>query len=157
MKPLSNIVIGAMLMLGVLGFADAAYLSANHFFGTPLVCTIFHGCDTVTTSVYSKIGPIPVALLGLVYYLTIILLLVAYVDTRNKLLPRIIALLTPLGLLASLWFVFVQLFLVKAICLYCMISATTSTTLFIFGMVVLCKEGRARKKSIQAPERDPNS
>ena len=58
------------------------------------------------------------------------------VTNEDKLL-NLTARLTIIGLLASLWFIYLQLFVIKAICLYCMFSAFTSITLFIFGLFVL--------------------
>ena len=74
---------------------------------------------------------VPVALLGAVYYLTVLFGAVSYLDTgRKKILERF-AWLTVLGVLASVYFVFLQVAVIKAICLYCIISAATSTAIFV--------------------------
>jgi uncharacterized membrane protein len=44
-----------------------------------------------------------------------------------------------IGFVFSMWFVFVQAFLLHAFCQYCMLSATTSTTIFIISMYVFIK------------------
>ena len=119
----------AFLVLGLIGFADAMYLTLSHYLGKPVVCAIFEGCDAVTTSAYSMIGPVPVALLGVFYYTAIIVLTFVCV--------RYAALLTPVGFLASVWFTYLQLFVINALCLYCLLSAAVSTTLFLLGMRVL--------------------
>lgn len=153
MKPnlkISNFFISAILLVSFLGFADASYLSIKYFVGTPLPCSVLKGCEEVTTSHYSKIIGIPVALLGSFYYLTIFALVFSYlikslsfdksdkVDSEmSKKTLMIFARLTVVGLAASLWFVYLQLFVIKAICLYCMFSASTSVTLFVFGIFVL--------------------
>jgi len=136
------------LPISFLGFIDASYLTIKHFTGTPIPCSVLRGCEEVTNSQYSIIGGIPVALLGAVYYLTIFILIFFLLSGRlfslnsqngvneNKLL-KFIAYLTIIGLLASLWFIYLQIFVIQAICLYCMFSAFTSLTLFIFGIIVL--------------------
>lgn len=140
------------LPVSFLGFIDASYLTIKHFVGTPLPCSVLRGCEEVTGSQYSIIGGIPVALLGAIYYLAIFVLIFSLLNKRlfslnaqngagvngseNKLL-KIAAYLTVIGLLASLWFIYLQIFVIKAICLYCMFSAFTSITLFIFGIIVL--------------------
>ncbi|HSR89131.1 MAG TPA: vitamin K epoxide reductase family protein [Candidatus Udaeobacter sp.] len=126
------------------GFIDATYLAAKHFLGTPIPCSILKGCEQVTTSQYSSLFGIPVALLGSIYYLTILVLAAIYFDSRKPAVLKLLACLTPFGFLASLWFVYLQIFIIKAICLYCMTSAATSTLLFIIGMTYLIKN---RKKS----------
>src|SRR3989338_8628205 len=129
----------AFLIVSAFGFADATYLTTKHFLGAPVACSILKGCEQVTTSPYSLIFSIPVALLGSVYYLTILILSVIYLDSRKPSVLKLLAHLTPFGFLASLYFVYLQIFVIKAICLYCMVSADTSTVLFILGMTYLIK------------------
>ena len=146
-----NFLYFTFLPVSFLGFLDASYLSVKHFVGTPPPCSALRGCEEVTTSQYSVIGGIPVALLGAIYYLTIFILILAVLRrnmfsssgaenvalaNEDKLL-NLTARLTVIGLLASLWFIYLQLFVIKAICLYCMFSAFTSITLFVFGIIVL--------------------
>lgn len=119
------------------GFLDAIYLAIKHYLGTPINCSIFGGCEQVTTSQYATLWGIPVALLGAIYYLIIFILVVAYLDTKKERVLYFTARLTPVGFLASLWFIYLQLFVIKAICLYCVVSAITSTILFILGIILL--------------------
>jgi uncharacterized membrane protein len=119
------------------GFLDASYLTVKHYLGGPVVCVILQGCDVVTTSKYSVVGPAPVALFGAIYYFFIFFLAALYIETKRELFLAAAAALTPVGFLASLWFVYLQFFIIKAICLYCMISAGSSTLLFALGLFVL--------------------
>lgn len=128
-----------MLGVSILGFLDAAYLSLEHFLGRVPPCSIVEGCEQVTTSVYSIIAGVPVALLGAVFYLTVLVLSIVYLDTKRNGPLTFAARLTIIGFVASLAFVYIQLFVIHAICIYCMFSALTSTTLFILGMMVLRK------------------
>src|SRR3989338_7361822 len=146
-----NFLYFTFLPVSFLGFLDASYLTVKHFVGTPLPCSVLHGCEEVTTSQYSVIGGIPVALLGAVYYLAIFILILSVLrrnmfsssgvenvaDANEDKLLNLTVRLTVIGLLASLWFIYLQLFVIKAICLYCMFSAFTSITLFVFGLFVL--------------------
>lgn len=126
-------------VLGAAGFVDSTYLTVTHFLGATVPCSIVHGCEKVLSSQYSSIFGIPVALLGAFYYLTILVLAVIYFDSRKTSVLKLLACLTPFGFLASLIFVYLQIFVIGAICLYCMVSATTSTILFISGMHYLKK------------------
>lgn len=127
----------SFIILSLLGFADSAYLTAKHYLRTPLPCFITVRCDVVTNSVYATVGPIPVALLGALYYLTIFILAAYALWLGSQKTIRLAAFLTPLGLLASLYFVYIQLFVLHAICIYCVVSAISSTLLFILGMLFL--------------------
>lgn len=146
----NNFVNFTFLPVSFLGFLDASYLTIKNFMGTPLPCSILRGCEEVTGSQYSMIGRVPVALLGAIYYVSILVLIILYLRKKNNSLVnsdknisvddgllRLIAYLTIVGMLASLWFVFLQIFVIKAICLYCMFSALTSSILFAFGIYVL--------------------
>lgn len=134
--------VALFLALSAIGFLDASYLTVKHYLGTPINCSLLNGCDKVTTSAYSVIAGLPVALLGVLYYVAVFMLVMLYVDTGRKKLMYGAALLTPLGLLASLWFVYVQVFVIHALCLYCLISAFISTLLFGFGMFIVYTKGR---------------
>lgn len=143
----------AFLLISFIGFLDALYLTIRHYSQTPLPCSIhsapltnllgpkltewLSGCGQVTTSQYATFGGLPVALLGSVYYLTIFLLATAYIDTGREGLLTFTAWLTTLGLIASIWFISLQLFVLKALCPYCLLSALTSILLFVLGLFVL--------------------
>jgi uncharacterized membrane protein len=125
------------LVVSFLGFLDSTYLTVEHYRGVIPPCTIIKGCDVVTTSSYSVVAGIPVALAGSLFYLTIFFLSVWYLDSKKERALKLAAYLTFFGLLGSAWFVYVQLGILKAICIYCMGSAISSTTLFISGLFVL--------------------
>ena len=125
------------LILSFIGFLDATYLTVKHYLGEPLNCSLLEGCEQVTTSQYATIFNVPVALGGALYYLFIFVFSIVYFDTKNNRLLSLIPPITIIGLLASGWFIYLQLFVIKAICLYCVLSAASSTTLFILGMFIL--------------------
>jgi len=122
----------------LLGFVDATYLSAQHFLGAIPPCAIVSGCETVLTSPYATpfLG-IPLALLGAIYYLIVFLLIIFYRETESELFLKIIFFLTTLGFLTTVFLIYLQVFIIKAMCLYCIFSAITSTTLFISSIVLL--------------------
>lgn len=127
-------------VLGALGLADASYLAANHYLGTPLVCSILTGCEKVTASPYALVFGVPVALLGMIYYVFIFLGTFLYLDKEKNWIFRFLSWLTLTGFLASLWFTYLQLFVIKSLCLYCLISAAISAILFVTGVIFLFRE-----------------
>lgn len=134
-----------MLILGFLltsfvGFLDSTYLTARHYFGIPLNCPLLEDCEKVTTSQYATLGNVPVALLGTIYYLLIFLSVVLYLDTKRGGFLQFASYSTVIGFLASLWFLYLQFFVIKAICFYCLVSVATSTLLFLLGLVFLTKK-----------------
>lgn len=114
----------------LLGFADSAYLTAQHLRGIVPPCVLNDNCERVLTSRYATVGPLPVSALGLLYYGTLLVLLIAYLDTSDRRMLHWACWLMCAGMLGSLYFLVLQLFVIKAICPYCMVSVLSSFTLF---------------------------
>lgn len=132
----------AFLILAFVGFLDATFLTVEHITGTPVPCTIIHGCEKVLTSKYASIAGIPTALFGSIYYFAVFLFALVSITRQEKKYLVVASKLTPIGLIASLVFVFLQIFVIKAICLYCMVSAVVSSTLFVLGLIVIRQNER---------------
>src|SRR3989344_1146827 len=137
-----NWLIFTFLVVSFLGFLDATYLTAQHYTGAIPPCVLTTGCETVLTSEHSVIFGIPTALLGSVYYILLFLLAILSLDVKREII-RLAAFLTPIGFLASSWFVYLQLFVIKEICSYCIVSATISTILIILRLFILIKSSRS--------------
>lgn len=123
-----------ILGLSVLGFADAAFLTARHFLGGAIPCVLFTGCETVTTSAYATWGPVPVALVGAFFYLSVLILSVLFFDLKRPIFLRLILWLSGVAFLASLYFVYLQAFVLKTFCSYCLLSAICSTLIFLLSL-----------------------
>lgn len=111
------------LILSVLGLADATYLTIAHYSTTvSLVCpeTKFVNCAKVTTSSYSMIHGVPVAVFGLVFFAVMILLQLPVAwESANQRLRSFRVLFAIVGMLSVFYLVYVELFKLNAICLYC--------------------------------------
>lgn len=136
--PINKRLIGLWIAIAAIGFADAVYLAVSHYRGD-IACSVLKGCDTVLTSSYATVGPVPVAVLGVVYYLMMLLGMVLVLDRKNIQIARGLAWFSITGLVASIWFLYVQLQIISALCQYCLLSALTSTLLFVLGMVLVQK------------------
>jgi uncharacterized membrane protein len=128
-----------LLVIALLGFADASYLTIEHFRGVIPPCTIVSGCEVVLTSAYSFILGIPVSLLGAIYYLIILVGVFSFIESKKTGLLKLALLLTVFGMVFSLWFLYVQIFILGSYCLYCLVSALTSTILFVTACVIAKK------------------
>ncbi len=127
-----------LLIVALIGFADATYLTVEHYLNKIPPCSI-GGCETVLTSPYSQVFGIPVSLFGSIYYFVIVLTLFMYFDTKKEIFLRFPMTLSFLGMLFSLWFMIIMAFVIQAICPYCIVSAVTSTTIFIVSLYILVK------------------
>ncbi len=119
------------------GFIDALYLTVHHYIDIPLPCTILNGCDVVTTSAYSMIGPIPIASLGTLYYIAVFFGFLLYRETANVLFVRLTAALIAGAFSFSAWLVYLQGFVLHSWCQYCVVSALFTTILFILISLLL--------------------
>ena len=131
-------------LVALVGLVDASYLTAEHLSGNSVRCMIVSGCDEVLQSSYSTIaGGVPVAAVGaLAYFAAFSLATLAaygYEGARRLLVP-----LVAVMFLATVWFVYLQAFVIRAYCVYCLLSAavTTTLTLLVLGRRFLA--GRKR-------------
>jgi len=130
-----------------LGFADAAYLTADHYLAVPLPCSLTQGCDVVLNSQYATVGPVPVALLGALYYLAAFFLAIYIFSSESPKVSaaRAIQGLSGLGLLASVYLVYLQFEIIRALCMYCLISATMTLLLFLSSSWLASRMSRQAK------------
>ena len=115
-------------LVALVGLADAVYLTVGHLTGMDMRCTITTGCNEVLGSSYASIAGIPVAGLGaLAYFSAFSLATLAAFDYRWA--RAALAALVALMFLATLWFLYLQAFVIKHFCQYCLLSAATTITL----------------------------
>lgn len=105
-------------LVAVAGIAVAGYLTWAHFADSQVICVAGGGCETVQESDYAAIAGVPVALLGLVSY-AIILGLVAWDAPLARLGAAVLALV---GVLFGAFLLVVQLFVIDAICVWCVVN-----------------------------------
>lgn len=130
----------AILVIAFIGFLDATYLTVKHYQEVIPPCTLTEGCEAVLTSKYNNFFGIPVALFGSLYYLAIFFGTFAYLNnTSNTKLLTLTARATWLGFVTSLYFAYLQIFIIKSLCIYCLFSALTSILIFILGQMILQK------------------
>jgi uncharacterized membrane protein len=120
---LPNWAVPASLGLSVLGLGLSIYLTVEHFTqNTTLACPAGStvNCQQVTTSAQSKLFGIPVAVLGLVFFVAMVGLCLPQVwRMRDPRLWRARLIVAGVGLLFVVWLIFAELFIIKAICLWC--------------------------------------
>ncbi len=131
-----SVILWVIVALSLIGFTDSAFLLSKRLSGAPIPCFITSGCDEVSQSPHSVLFGVPLATWGVIFYLGIGFLALLYLDTKNILVAKLITVATTLGFLSSLYFMYVQKFLIGAFCIYCILSAIISTALFALGIAV---------------------
>jgi len=119
---------------------DSIYLLAKHYSENEAVCSLTGKCSAVLASQYAAVWGVPISVPGILYYTLIFALSLLLLRTRNVLFLKGIVWISGVGFLASLGLVSIQLFVLEAICEYCMLSAVTTTLIFGFSIAFLRKE-----------------
>ena len=120
------------------GVVISAYLTWIHLSGGVPVCVGGSGgCEAVQTSRYSEILGIPVAALGLVAYAG--LLLSAASKGENGILFGFFVALV--GTLFSAYLTYLELFVLRAICQWCVASAVLVVAYLVLGALRLRDDG----------------
>lgn len=123
-----------LLVLSFLGLADAWYLTASAINHTALSCdlgAVLDGCNIVAKSDYSFFMGVPLALYGVLFYAAVFVLSAAVLVLPARLFYQALVVLGAVGSLASLVFLYIQFFLIKAICIYCIASAVITFMVFL--------------------------
>jgi uncharacterized membrane protein len=109
------------LFFAVAGLLISIYLTVEHYTtATLLACpqSVTINCQKVTTSRWSHVGPLPVALLGLLYFLAMTALCTP-IAWRRPILDRLRVTAAGIGVVTVIYLVWIELFRVNAICLWC--------------------------------------
>ncbi len=127
-------------IIAAVGFVDASYLTLQHYIGFPAVCLSANGCEVALTSEYATTFGLPTAFLGMLYYLAMFLFALLAMRSGRRSHRWCILFGSVVGLLASAWFVYLQFWVIGAVCLWCMFSAGTSLALFLLSLVFVADE-----------------
>ncbi len=125
------------LLLSLFGFGVSIYLTITHFSPHALVCVSnsTFNCEKVTTSPQSEVFGIPVAILGLFFFVPMIALCspMAWRSTDRRIhLARLALSIVGVGMI--LYLIIAELFIIKAICLWC--SSVHIVTFILFVIIV---------------------
>ena len=123
----------AVAIVAVVGLADATYLTVQALTGETLSCGGSPDCSRVLGSSYSKLGGIPVAMLGALAYFTVFSF-ATFAAFGYARVSKFLVLIASAMFLMTLWFLYVQAFLLHAYCRYCLFSA--AITFLIAGLLI---------------------
>jgi uncharacterized membrane protein len=135
-------------LLGVLSLAGigvAGYLTFVHWFDKPIACPGFGTCAAVAQSDYAWIGGVPVAFLGLLGYIALTAVCAFWLRAGNRFdIWPLLAIwgISVAGVAYSAYLTYVELFVIDAVCVWCVTSATIMTVIFLAATGGLLTLGR---------------
>lgn len=127
--------------LALLGIAVSIYMTIYKLTDNNSMCLGSGDCSTVNASKYSEFYGIPVGLIGVAGYVGVFLML--YFEKKYKItrdngnLPFFAASL--LGFAFTLYLVFIEIWVLDAICPFCLVSQITMTILFFIAVYKVIK------------------
>lgn len=132
-----------VLLLCTLGLGVAGYLTYIEVTQTSAVCGPVGDCNTVQQSEYARLfGILPVGLLGMVGYvfITAAFLVKKYGGEKwKKLASNSLFGMVLFGVLFSIYLTYLEIFVIQAVCLWCLSSAVISTLLLLLGTTAMPK------------------
>lgn len=129
----SSILYWSLAIVALLGLADATFLTVGHLTGDDAVCGSALGCSTVLGSAYATMRGIPTAAFGAVAYFTVFSLAVLAVFGYAR-MRGFLVIVVSLMFLASLYFLYLQAFVLHAYCPFCLFSA--ALTFLLAGLLL---------------------
>jgi len=124
----------ALVALGVSGYLSVQSLTGGAVAG----CGGEGGCAAVLASPWSKVGPVPVSLLGLATYLAVLIGLgLGWGGAKSRVGDFLLLAAAPAMLIAAVWFTYIQIAKVGEICPYCMVDHGIGVVLAVVLPVIV--------------------
>ena len=130
----------AVSVISVLGILVATYLTLYKLGYIGNISCSIGSCETVNLSRYARFLGLPVAAWGLGFYVSLLIASIAsiqprFADTRGA--SVMLVALTGWGVLFSSYLTYLELFVIKAICQWCVVSAILVTIAFVISVLDL--------------------
>lgn len=126
----------ALMIFAFIGFAVSAYIFYSKKYDKPLYCFSKADCDAVVRSKYGKTFGVENTIPGMLYYA--IIFAYGFFLNRNVFIALpvyyFIVGISVASVLFSLYLAYVQKFILKKWCMYCIIS--TIASIMILGVLV---------------------
>jgi uncharacterized membrane protein len=133
------------IIVSLLGLLDAGYLSYSKLKSIDLVCTKAIGdCNSVNASQWSTLAGIPIAYLGMASFAALLFLTlfgkkIKFITPTTDYLYFFITLI---GFLFSAYLTYIEAFILKTFCQWCVVSALMMTILFSISVIKLARRQR---------------
>jgi len=133
----------SMLALSIVEMAIGLYMTIYKLTSNDSLCLGSGDCSTVNASPYSQVFGIPVATIGLVGALLIFIILM--LETRGSKFFKQNATLIIFGLCVTgfafnIYLVYLEFYIIKALCPFCIASQITMTILFVLSLIRLVRQ-----------------
>ena len=136
----------ALTLLAVVGILIALYLTLYKMGVIGVLSCSIGSCETVNTSKWSMLFGIPIAEWGLAAYVALFGLAIvgsAAAREQSVTIARLLVALSGWSVLFSAWLTWLELFVIHAICIWCVTSALLWVVIFAVSVADLRAVSRA--------------
>jgi uncharacterized membrane protein len=123
--------------VSLIGLADSIYLTVEHLSGRSVRCTIVTGCSEVLSSPYASVRGVPLALVGASAYF-MVFSLATLAAFGYKVAGQLLAIVVAIMFVTTLWLLYLQGFVIRAFCQFCLLSALV--TLILTALVIVIRQ-----------------
>lgn len=124
-----------LIILSLIGFAVSAYMYYSKKYDKPLFCPRSGNCDDVIKSKYGKTFGIENTIPGMGYYVVILIYATGLLSNRNIFKEAIVYYsivgISLVSVMFSLYLAYIQKFVLRKWCYYCIISTIASLLIFV--------------------------
>ncbi len=132
-----HLLIGSISCLSCFGLVLSSYLAYTAINHIAVPCSLTKGCATVEASSHSHILGVPVAGLGVLFYLALLVLTIWLVVNPRVIINRIILILAGGGFLFSIYLSSLEEFVIHAWCAWCISSAILTVIIFVLSLLAV--------------------
>lgn len=132
-----------IFILSIIGVVMAIYVLQSFLRQSKIVC-VNQGCELVRKSIYSYPLGIPVPAFGLIGYSLLVLFTFLRTTSKDKRLLYPVLGISVFGILFVTWFTYTELFIIKAICTWCAVSAVNMYIIFFLTLKILKLESKKK-------------
>lgn len=129
-----------IFILSIAGVVMAIYVLQSFLRQSPIVC-VNQGCELVRKSIYSYPFGIPVPAFGLIGYSFLVILTFLRTSSADKRLLNAVLGISVFGILFVTWFTTMEIFVIKALCTWCVISAVNMYIIFFLTLKIFKLKG----------------
>jgi uncharacterized membrane protein len=132
----------AQYIFVIVGFIIGVYMTLHKYTEIPFMCFGSGGCATITASRFSVINGVDVPVIGAIGNLALLAILIF--ENRNPFLQKngtlIFFEIALAGFLFTLWLIYLEIFVLKAFCPYCVTAQTMMILTFIIAVTRLVRD-----------------
>ncbi len=140
-----------LAVLDLIGLGVAGYLTVVELSGNLPACGVIKGCEEVALSEYARIGGVPVAVFGVLLSVALLGLAIAWWKTNIYGLLLGHYGLSLVGVTFDGYFLYLQVFVIKAVCIWCVTYEISLLLRFLIALIVWYRQPKPGHPSATGP------